>query len=106
MAGTLIIKEYENAASAGTALQVPQEPPLAVQKVPFTGTSAASAALNAATKFVSIQLTSNGHTDFGTAPTAINLSGAVTSLIHEANAISFHGVPVGESYKIAAVDAA
>ena len=105
MAGTLIIKEYEDVANAGTALQVPQEPPLAVQKVAFTA-STASAALNAATKFVSIQLTSNGHTDFGTAPTAINLSGAVTSLIHEANAISFHGVPVGESYKIAAVDAA
>ena len=105
MAGILIITEYEDIASAGTAIQAPQEPALAVQEIAFAA-SAVSAELNAKTKFVSIQLTSNGHIAFGTAPTAVNTSGTTTSRIHEANAVSFHGVPIGEAYKIAAVDAA
>jgi len=105
MAGILIITEYEDMVTyPGVAIQIPQEPPLAVQEKAFTGTSAASAAVNEKTKFVSIQLTSNGHVDFGLAPTAVNTSGTATSRIHEANAVSFHGVSGG--MKIAAVDAA
>jgi hypothetical protein len=105
MAGILLITEYEEMAFAGAAIQAPQEPALAVQEIPFAA-STASATLNAATKFVSVQLTSNGHIAFGAAPTAVNTSGTASSRIHEANAVSFHGVPVGGTYKIAAVDAA
>jgi hypothetical protein len=96
----MYITEYKEVASAETSLQVPQEPPLAIQVITFTA-SVASAALNAETKFVSIQLDTNGHIQFGTAPTAT----VTTSRKHEANAVSFHGVPVGASYKIAAIDA-
>jgi len=101
----LLITEYKEMAYAGGELQIPQEPPVAVQEVAFT-TSTASAALNSETRFVSVQLNSNGHIQFGTAPTAVNTSGTASSRIHEANAVSFHGVPKGASYKIAAVDAA
>ncbi|MCK5236075.1 MAG: hypothetical protein KAR06_03735 [Deltaproteobacteria bacterium] len=105
MAGILIVTEYEDmVVYPGVAIPIPQEPPLAVQEIDFTGTSAPSAAFNAAAKFVSIQLTSNGHVDFGTAPVAINTSGAATSRVHEAMAVSFHGVD--GTLKIAAVDAA
>ena len=81
------------------AIQAPQEPPLAIQVITFT-TSVASAALNAETKLVSIQLDSNGHVQFAATPTAT----VTTSRKHEANAVSFHGVD--GSLKIAAIDAA
>ena len=95
----MYITEYKEIAYAGKGLQVPQEPPLAVQVVTFS-TSAASVALNADTKFVSIQLDSNGHVQFAAAPVAT----VATSRKHEANAVSFHGVPSG--FKIAAIDVA
>jgi len=105
MAGILLITEYKKMAYIGGVAQMPQEPPLAVQQIAFAA-STASAELNAETRFVSIQLTANGHVQLGTAPTAVNTSGTASSRLHEANAVSFHGVPLNEAYKIAAVDAA
>ena len=98
---TMYITEYEQMVKyPGSVAQVPMEPPLAIQAVTFT-TTTASAALNAATKFVSIQLSANGHVQFATSPTATTS----TSRLHEANAVSFHGVPKGQSFKVAAVAA-
>lgn len=101
----MYITEYKEMAFAGAAIQAPQEPPLAVQVINFTA-SVASAALNADTKFVSIQLSANGHIQFGENPTAVNTAESETSRKHEANAVSFHGVPAGGTYKVAAIDAA
>jgi hypothetical protein len=96
----MYITEYKDMAIyPDGAIQIPQEPPLAIQVVTFT-TSTASAALNSATKFVSVQLNSNGHVQFAATPVATT----TTSRLHEANAVSFHGVD--GSLKIAAIDAA
>jgi len=94
----MYITEYAAAIGAG-ALQVPQEPPLAVQVKTFTGTSAASDPLQSGTKFVSIQLDTAGHIKFAEAPTATTL----TSRKHAADAVSFHGV--NSSLKVAAITA-
>jgi len=101
----MYITEYKEMAYIGGIAQIPQEPPLAVQVISFTA-SVASAALNENTRFVSIQLSANGHIQFGTAPTAVNTAESETSRKHEANAVSFHGVPAGGTYKVAAIDAA
>ncbi len=100
----MYITEYKDMVIyPDAAIQAPQEPPLAVQVINFTA-SVASAALNADTKFVSIQLSANGHIQFGENPTAVNTAESETSRKHEANAVSFHGVD--GSLKIAAIDAA
>jgi len=96
----MYITEYKDMAIyPDGAVQIPQEPPLAVQVITFAA-SVASAALDSETKFVSVQLDSNGHVQFGANPTAT----VTTSRKHEANAVSFHGV--NGSLKIAAIDAA
>lgn len=94
---TMYITEYATAIGSG-ALQVPQEPPLAVQKVTFT-TSTASLALHDDTRFVSIQLDTAGHVHFNNVPVATTS----TSRKHAADAVSFHGTLKG--MKIAAITA-
>ena len=97
---TMYITEYGGTSSAGGQIQVPQEPPLATpQKIDFTAGSTASAALNANTKFVSIQLSVDGHIQFAASPTATTS----TSRVHQASMVSFHGVNSG--LKIAAITA-
>ena len=95
---TMYITEYGGTASAGGQIQVPMEPPLAVQVVTFT-TSTASAALNANTKYVSIQLDAAGHIQFAATPTATTS----TSRKYAADTVSFHGVNSG--LKVAAITA-
>ena len=97
----MYITEYASAIGAG-ALQVPQEPPITVQEVNFT-TSTASAAFQAGTKFISIQLDADGYVQFGTAPTAVNTADSRTSHIYKANVVSFHGAD--SRLKVAAVTA-
>jgi len=97
----MYITEYAAAIGAG-ALQVPQEPPITVQEINFI-TSTASAAFQAGTTFISVQLDADGYTKFGTAPTAVNTADSRTSLLHQANAVSWHGVT--KDLKIAAVTA-
>jgi len=95
----MYITEYAAAIGAG-ALQVPQEPPVATpQKIDFTAGSTASAALNAKTKFVSIQLDTVGHIQFAANPTATTS----TSRKHAADAVSWHGV--SKDLKVAAITA-
>ena len=91
----MYVTEYASAIGAG-ALQVPQEPPITVQTVDFT-TTTASAALQAGTKFVSIQLSADGHIHFAPTPVAT----IETSRVHKADAVSWHGV--NKDTKIAAV---
>ena len=94
----MYITEYAT-GTGREVLQVPQEPPLAIQVITFTGTSAASAALNAATKLVSIQLDTAGHIQFAGTPTATT----TTSRKHAADAVSFHGADT--NLKVAAITA-
>lgn len=91
----MYITEYKEAIGSGT-LQVPQEPALAVQTVDFT-TTTASAALQDDTRFVSIQLSADGHIHFSDTPVAT----VETSRVHKANDVSFHGVK--KALKVAAV---
>ena len=95
---TMKITEYASAIGAG-ALQVPQEPPLTVQSVTFTGTSAPSDALQPGTKFVSIQLDTVGYIQFAPTPVATTL----TSYKHAADVVTWHGV--NKDMKIAAITA-
>ena len=101
----LYITEYAAIAPSNeknnnpSSLQIPQEPPLFVQTVSYTGTSGASAALQPGTKFVSIQLDTAGHIQFAASPVATTS----TSRKHAADAVSFHGVNSG--LKVAAITA-
>lgn len=104
----MYITEYEEMGDAGyrvnpprepISTQMPQEPPLAVQTITSSIASAPSAAFNANTKFVSIQLSVNGHIQFADAPVATS----TTSHLHVANAVSFHSVVAGS--KVAVIDA-
>jgi len=79
--------------------QVPKQPPITTQKKTTGGASVASDAFDERTKFISIQLSANGHVHFADTPTATD----ATSHLYEANAISFHGVEAGS--KVAAIDA-
>ena len=83
---TMYVTEYASAKGAG-ALQIPQEPPLAVQTVDFT-TTTASEALQSGTTFVSIQLSADGHVHYDPTPVAT----IETSHVYKANAVSFHAV--------------
>ena len=94
----MYVTEYGGTASAGGQIEVPKEPPLAIQVVTFT-TTVASAAFHDETKFVSIQLSAAGHIQFAASPTATT----TTSRKHAADAVSFHGVTGGS--KVAAVTA-
>ena len=94
----MYITEYEIVplGAEGIGIQIPMEPPLAVQTVDFT-TTTASAALQAGTRFVSIQLSADGHIHFAPTPVAT----IETSRVHKANAVSWHGV--NKDTKIAAL---
>jgi len=101
----MYITEYANIAPSNeknnnpSSLQIPQEPPLAVQKKTFTGTSAASDAFHANTKFISVQLDTAGHVQFAASPTAT----ASTSRKHTADEVTWHGVD--STLKVAAITA-
>jgi len=95
---TMYITEYKDAVGS---LQIPQEPPLAIQKITFA-TTTASAALQSDTRYVSIQLSADGYIQFAGTPVATTS----TSRLHEANTVSFHGVRGDrQTLKIAAVTA-
>ena len=68
---SLYITEYARATiDALTNLPTPEEPPVATQKVTYTGTAAASAAFNAETRFISYHSDGICSVAFGTDPTA------------------------------------
>jgi hypothetical protein len=78
-----------------------REPSIAEQKIAATGTTAQSNALNALTAFVMVHATAAAHLAFGTNPTAV-----VTAHRIGAGETRFYGVPVGQSFKIAAINGA
>jgi hypothetical protein len=93
----MYITEYKDMGYAGDGLQIPQEPDVADQKVTFT-TSTASAAFNAATRYVMIRLDAAGHVKFGTGPTATTSNRPLTADVEY-----YFGVASGS--KVAAVTA-
>lgn len=96
----LFITEYAGLASPsqGQLGQMPLEPPLAEQTVAIGGGSLPSAAFNAKTKFVRLHCDAICSVEFGTAPTASNLTGRMA-----ANQTEYRGVPLGASYKVAVI---
>ena len=99
----MYVTEYGGTAAAGGKIEVPQEPPLALQEIPFTGTSAASATLNVNTKFVSIQLDAAGYVQFAESPTAVATVTSRTSHKYAADVVTWHGMT--GALKVAAVTA-
>jgi hypothetical protein len=91
------IAEYANLVNDenGHSVPVPQEPPLAVQRVVYT-TAAASAAFNDSTRFVRIIADAKAHFRFSVAGTA------ATALYPylAADSAEFFGVPKGNAYKV------
>ena len=96
---TMTIEEFGGTGASGGKLQIPKYPPLAVQKITFTGTSAASAALQSDTTFVNIQLDTAGHVQVAASPTATTS----TSRKYPADTVTFIGISSG--MKIAAITA-
>jgi hypothetical protein len=102
----ITITEYAGLAYpqvGGIQAQVPQEPPLAEQAIAITGSTAQSAAFNAATTLVRINIdgTAACAITFGTNPTATTPSAGAGSGRLAANQTEFRGVPRGQSYKVA-----
>ncbi len=96
----LYISEYAQLmpSPVGGQGQVPQEPPLATQIVTFT-THTESSAFNAKTRIVRLHTDTVCFVQFGTAPVAVTATDARMA----ANQTEYHGVPVGQSFKVSAV---
>jgi len=98
--GILYITEYAQLAPAGAPGgwgQVPQEPPLAEQKITYSA-SVQSAAFNAKTRMVRIHTDSICSIEIGTNPTATTSTGRMV-----AGQTEYHGVPIGAGYMVAAI---
>jgi hypothetical protein len=97
----LYITEYADVARPQAPAGIPswpQEPPLAEQTVAIGAGSVASAAFNAATRFVRLQSDVVCSVEFGTAPTATATTGRLP-----ANVIDVRGVPMGAGFKVAVI---
>lgn len=94
----LSIREYSHLAEdhRGNVVPVGMEPAVAGQSVTFT-TTTQSAAFNASTRFVQLEVDANAYLDFGTNPTAVAGDGFKLP----AGVVVFVGVRPGD--KIAAV---
>lgn len=102
----ITITEYASIALVqvgGAQAQVPAEPPLAEQAIAITGSSVQSAAFNAKTTLVRINIdgTAAAAITFGTNPTATTPSAGAGSGRVSANGTEFRGVPKGQSFKVA-----
>jgi hypothetical protein len=93
----LSIREYSNLTGDG-ALQIAKEPAIASQSLSITGTSAQSAAFNAATRYVRIQTDVRASLEFGASPEA-----TPTSCVLAAGATEYFGVTAGQ--KVAGITA-
>jgi len=96
----LFITEYaqEPIGPAGRVGQMQQEAPVAEQTVAIGAGSVQSAAFNAKTRFVRLHADVVCSVEFGTNPTATATTGRMA-----ANQTEFRGVPVGQSFKVAAI---
>jgi hypothetical protein len=102
----ITITEYATIAIpqvGGLGMQVPQEPPLAEQAIAITASSVQSAAFNAKTTLVRINIdgTAAAAVTFGTNPTATIPSAGLGSGRISANGAEYRGVPKGQSFKVA-----
>lgn len=97
--GILYITEYAGVMQAqlGNVGQVPMEPPLAQQAITYT-THVESAAFNAQTSIVRIETDAICSFVFGTAPVATTSMARMV-----AGQTEYHGVPMGQSFKVSAV---
>ena len=97
----LRIQEYvEIGRTTGAGVPVGMEPPVANQKTTYTSTSVPSAAFNAKTNFVRLIATGDTLVKFGTGtPVA-----ATAEMFIKAGVAEYFGIPVGQSYKVAAID--
>jgi hypothetical protein len=98
----LYVTEYALAGSdqRGKATQIAHEPPVASQRVTFTGTAAASAAFAATTALVRIHTDADCHIAFGTDPTATTSSRKMVS-----GQTEYFSVPIGGALKVSAITA-
>ena len=97
---TLYIAEYAEVSLmlGGRLVMVPVEPPLAEQTLSIGGSSVQSSAFNAGTQVVRLNTDSACSVLFGTNPTA-----AATNGRKSAGATEYHGVPRGQSFKVAVI---
>ena len=72
-----------------------------VQNITFTTTSTQSAAFAANTQLVRVVASTDVRILWGTNPTSV----ATTSMLLPAGDVEYFGVPKGQSFKVAAVDA-
>lgn len=96
---TLYITEYAELpiGPAGRVGQMPMEPPVAEQAIPFT-TAVASAAFNAKTRFVRLHTDAICSVVFGVTPVATVANGRMA-----AGQTEYRAVPPGAGYKVSVV---
>lgn len=101
----LYITEYAELqiGPAGRVGQMPMEVPIAEQAIAITAGSTQSAAFNAKTRSVRIHTDAICGITFGTNPTATVVSAGLGSQRLAANQTQFHGVPLGQSFKVAVI---
>jgi hypothetical protein len=101
----LYITEYAQLmpSPVGGQGQMPMEPPLAEQTVAIGGSSTASNAFNASTRFIRVHSDAICAVEVGATPTATVASGGAGSGRMAANQTEYRGVPIGQSYKIAVI---
>lgn len=98
----LYITEYAGLmpSPVGGQAQIPMEPPLAEQTVAIGGSHAESVAFNSQTRVVRLHTDAICAVVFGTAPVAVVSGAGVGSQRLAASQTQYHGVPVGQSYKV------
>jgi len=84
----------------GKTAQVAHQPPVAQQRLTFTGEAAASSAFAATTALVRVYSDAACHIVFGTNPTATTSSAKLA-----ADAPEYFSVPVGGALKVSAITA-
>lgn len=86
----LYITEYAAIAFLGGAggVLVPREPPVAEQKVDFSGGAAASAAFNSSTRFIRISSDAVCSVLVGSNPTATTSSGRLAAGVNEYRSVT------------------
>jgi hypothetical protein len=82
--------------------QIAQQPPLVEQAIANGGGNTQSNAFNAKTRFVRLHADSICAIAFGTNPTAVAAGASGTARL-AANQTEYFGVPVGQSFKVAAI---
>lgn len=92
----MYITEYGSLGSGHS--QIAQEPPIAVQKISFTGTPGTSAAFDNATIMIRVHVDGIASVRVGKTPVA-----AVTDPRMPADTIEYFAVPMAGQYKISAI---